>query len=225
MAYRHLEEFGKRIKEMGTCLILGVTGGIASGKTTVVKMLNALGAPFVDLDVIARQVVEPEKPAWKEVVGYFGKQVLRNDGNLDRKRLSNIVFQDREKRGKLEGFTHPYIFEEFFEQVDELAEQNPEAIIQVDVPLLFELNIEYMFHKILLIYIPEELQIKRLAAREGISREGAANMLKAQLSIDKKVGQADFMIHNEKPLEEVLIEVEELWKTLKKLQKERSKSS
>ncbi len=225
MPYRHLEEFGKKIKGMGSCLVLGVTGGIASGKTTVVNMLHELGAPIVDLDVIARQVVEPEKPAWKEVVGYFGKEVLLKDGNLDRKRLSNIVFQDKEKRGKLEGFTHPYIFEEFFKQVDELAKKNPEEIIQVDVPLLFELNIEYMFHKILVVYIPEELQIKRLAARDGISKGEAANILKAQLPIDKKVGQADFVIHNEKPLEEVRIEVEELWESLKKLQKERSETN
>ena len=83
-------------------LLLGVTGGIASGKTTVANMLEEMGAPIIDFDLLARQVVEPEKPAWKEIVDYFGKQVLQEDGNLDRKKLSNIVFRDFERRKKLE---------------------------------------------------------------------------------------------------------------------------
>ncbi len=204
-------------------LLLGVTGGIATGKTTVVNMLKELGASVIDFDVLARQVVEPEKPAWKEIVAYFGEQVLQEDKQLDRKKLSDIVFKDIEKRKKLEGFTHPRIHAEFMKQLSEIVEKDPDAIVQVDVPLLIELNLQYIYHKTLVVYIPEEKQIERLVAREGISKEEAADRLKAQLPIDEKVSYADFVIYNDKSLEETRKQVEELWETLKKIQKEKAK--
>jgi dephospho-CoA kinase len=207
----------------GKFLLLGVTGGIASGKTTVANMLRELGAPIIDFDLIARLVVEPGKPAWKEIVEYFGKQVLKKDNSLDRKKVSKIVFRDMEKRKKLEGFTHPRIHEEFVKQVDEIAKKNPNAIIQVAIPLLIELNLQYMFHKTLVVYIPQEKQIERLIERDGISEDEAKNILKAQLPIDEKVGYADFVINNEKSLEETKRQVEDLWQTLKRLQKKGGK--
>ena len=205
-------------------LLLGVTGGIASGKTEVANMLEELGAPIIDFDVIARLVVEPGKPAWQEIVDYFGKQVVQEDDSLDRKKLSNIVFRDMEKRKKLESFTHPRISEEFVRQVNEIAEKTPGAIIQVVIPLLIELNLQYKFHKLMVVYIPEELQIERLVERDGISKEEATNILKAQLPIEEKVGYADYVIHNERSLEETRRQVEDLWQTLKKVQKEKGES-
>ncbi len=205
------------IRGKGDRLLLGVTGGIASGKSTVAEMLEELGAPMIDLDVIARQVVEPGKPAFDEIVDYFGKQVLQEDGYIDRKKLSGIVFSDPEKRKKLESLTHPRIMEEMARQVNEIAERAPGSIIQVVVPLLIELNLQYVFHKILVVHIPPEMQIDRLAERDGISKEEAANILKAQLPIDEKVGYADFVIHNDKTPEETRKQVEELWETLKGL--------
>jgi dephospho-CoA kinase len=198
-----------------------VTGGIASGKSTVANMLKDLGAPLIDFDVIAREVVEPGKPAWKEIVDFFGKQVLAEDDSLDRKKLSSIVFRDFEKRKKLENFTHPRINEEFVKQVNEIAEHTPGAIIQVVIPLMIELNLQYRFHKLLLVYIPEALQIKRLSERDGISEAEAANILKAQLPIEEKVGYADYVIHNELSIDETRKQVEALWETLQKVQKER----
>jgi dephospho-CoA kinase len=206
-------------------LLLGVTGGIASGKTTVANMLQEMGAPIVDFDLIARQVVEPGKPAWKAIVEFFGKQVLQEDDTLDRKKLSNIVFRDMEKRKKLESFTHPRIGEEFLRQIDELTKKDPDAIIQVVIPLLVELNMMYQFHKILLVYISKEEQVERLAKRDGITTEEAANILRAQLPIDEKVGFADYIIHNEGSMEETRKQVEELWKTLKKAQAERAQQA
>ena len=203
-------------------LLLGVTGGIASGKTTVANMLQELGAPIIDFDLLARKVVEPGTPALREIVDYFGKQVLHEDGTLDRKAVSDIVFRDFEKRKKLEGFTHPRIHEEFEKQVQEIAEKNPNAVIQVVIPLLIELNLQYMFHKILVVYIPMEEQVKRLAKRDGITIEEAANILKSQLPIDEKVGYADFVIHNEKSPEEARKQVEDLWEKLKGIQEGKS---
>ena len=204
-------------------LLLGVTGGIASGKTTVANMLEKLGAPIIDFDLIARKVVEPGTPALREIVGYFGRQVLQEDGALNRKAVSDIVFRDFEKRKKLESFTHPRIHEEFEKQVREIAGKNPDVVIQVVIPLLIELNLQYMFHKILVVYIPMEEQVKRLAKRDGITVEEAANILKSQLPIDEKVGYADFVIHNEKSPEDTREQVKELWEKLQEIQGEKSR--
>lgn len=217
MSYGELNEL-ETLRGKDNRLLLGVTGGIATGKTVVSKMLEEMGAPIIDFDIIARQVVEPKKPAWQEIVAYFGEQVLQEDRNLDRKKLSDIVFQDLEKRKKLEGFTHPRISEEFLRQVNEITNTNPDAIIQVVIPLLIELNLQYRFHKILVVYSPKEMQIERLMKRDGITKEAAANILKAQLPIDEKIGYADFVIHNEGSMEETRKQVEELWESLKKIQ-------
>ena len=220
MSYGGLQEL-KIIRGKDNRLLLGVTGGIASGKSTVANMLEELGAPMIDFDVIARQVVEPGTPGWKEIVAYFGEQVLQEDETLDRQKLGDIVFRDLEKRKKLEGFTHPRIHEEFVRQVNEISEKDGNAIIQVVIPLMIELNLQHRFHKNLMVYVPQEVQIERLVKRDGISEEEAVNRLKSQLPIDEKVGYTDFLIHNEHSLEETRRQVEELWETLKKIQHER----
>jgi len=200
-------------------LLVAVTGGVASGKSTVSRMLEGLGAPLIDLDILARQAVEPGKPAWEEIVDYFGREILLPDGRIDRKRLSDIVFRDIEKRKKLESFTHPRIFEEMCRQVDEIASQTPDAIIQIGIPLLFELNLQHRFHKVLLVFAHREVQVSRLMERDGISKTSAENVLKAQLPIEEKVGPADFVIHNDGSLEETRRQVEAVWKQLKEEQR------
>ena len=204
-------------------LLLGITGGVASGKTTVVDMLAELGAAVIDFDILARQVVEPGKPAWKEIVNYFGEQVLQENRELDRKKLSRIVFQDKQKRKKLEGFIHPRTLEEFIKQVADITQKTPGAIIQADVPLLIELNWQYLFHKIVVVSVSPEKQIERLIKRDNISSEEAHNILSAQLPIDEKAGYADFVIDNGGSLQETKTQVENLWQELQQLQKERIK--
>jgi len=203
--------------------LLGVTGGIATGKTTVVNLLREKGASVIDFDRLARTVVEPDKPAWKDIVAYFGEQVLQQDRGLDRKKLSDIVFQDLEKRKKLEGFTHPRILGEFIRELEAIVSGNPEAIILVDIPLLIEQNLQYLFHKLLVVHVPEEQQVQRLMERDKIGREEAAGRLKAQLPIEEKVSYADFVIRNGGSPEETKRQVDELWETLKRLQKEKAK--
>ena len=206
--------------EQDSHLRLGVTGGIASGKSTVAHMLEELGAPVIDTDVLAREVVEPGKPAFRAIVDYFGKQVLQGDGALDRRKISGIVFKDIEKRRKLEGLIHPRITEVVSSRLDAILKKDPDAIIQVVVPLLIETNQQQRYHRILVVYVPEQIQIQRLAKRDNITREAAANILKAQLSIDEKVAHADFVIHNDKTMEETREQVRDLWKRLKALQQE-----
>ncbi len=199
---------------------LGITGGIASGKTTVCQMFEELGAPLIDFDVLSREAVEPGKPAWEDIAAYFGEEVILADKRLDRKRLSEIVFSDNEKRKKLESFIHPRLLEDCSGLVNEFSTRNPDIIIQAAVPLLFEVNLQYLFHKILLVYIPEEMQIKRLIKRDGISRETAINILKSQWPIEEKRSRSDFIVDNSGTMEETRREVEEIWKKLKTLQKE-----
>jgi dephospho-CoA kinase len=219
-----MEAFWKTVKENDNHLLLGVTGGIASGKTVVAKMLEGLGAPLIDFDVLARQVAEPGKPAFTLIVDYFGKEVLQGDGTLDRKKLSKIVFQDTEKRNQLEGFTHPPIYEAFLKRVKAITEKDPEAIIQAVVPLLIEKNLQSIFDKVLVVYVPEQQQIERLVERDGISRKEAAHILKAQLPINEKLAYADFVVNNQDSMEETRKQVEEVWRELKRLQREKARS-
>ncbi|MEW6264918.1 MAG: dephospho-CoA kinase [Thermodesulfobacteriota bacterium] len=198
--------------------LLGVTGGIASGKTVVAGMLEELGARTIDFDLLAREVVEPEKPAWRDIVDYFGRQVLLPDGTLDRKKLSGIVFHDAEKRKKLEGFTHPRIQMEFMSRLERITAGEPGAVVQLVIPLLIEQNLQYLVHKLLVVHVPVEVQIERLMRRDGLSREAAARILEAQLPIDEKLAYADFVIDNSRSLDETRGQVKEVWKTLPRSQ-------
>jgi dephospho-CoA kinase len=220
-SYMKLEDMADIIRGDDKRILMGLTGGIASGKSTIVGMLTDLGAPVIDFDLLAREVVEPGQPAYEQIVDYFGKQVLQEDGTLDRKKMSDIVFGDMEKRKKLENFTHPPIYDRFFAQVTDIVKKDPEAIIVVDIPLLIELNLQYLFHKILVVHVPSEIQVKRLAQRDGISEEAAANILKAQLPIDDKLCFADYIIRNEGSVEESRKQVEAVWKELRAIQTEK----
>ncbi|MDY6987527.1 MAG: dephospho-CoA kinase [Thermodesulfobacteriota bacterium] len=219
-----MKRIAKAIRSKKRALFLGVTGGIATGKTVVADLLQELGAGLIDLDLIARRVVEPGTPGLKEIIDYFGKEVLQQNGTLDRKRLSKIVFQDADKRKRLEEATHPFIFEELLREVNDVTEKDQEAIIQVVVPLLIEKNAQSLFDRVVVVYIPQGLQIERLTKREGISKQEAANMLKAQLPIDDKLEHADFVVNNEGSLEETRRQVEEMWQALRKIQNDRQGS-
>jgi dephospho-CoA kinase len=202
-------------------LLLGVTGSIATGKSTVAAMLAELGARTIDFDVLSRVVVEPGKPAWKDIVAFFGEQVLRQDQTLDREKLRDIVFKDLQKKKKLESFQHPRIGEEFMELVKQYANEDPNAIIQVVVPLLIEVNMHPLFHNILMVYASEAAQKERLMKRDGSSAEMAMNMIRSQLSVEEKKGFCDLIVDNSGSLENTRKQVEKLWQKLKKIQSER----
>jgi dephospho-CoA kinase len=218
MSYGGLDQL-EFIRGKDKRLLLGVTGSIGTGKSTVADMLKELGAPIIDFDVLARDVVLPGEPAWKDVVEYFGKQILEEDDSLNRKALSDIIFNDMEKRKKLEAFTHPRIQEKFILQLEEITSGDPNAIVQVVIPLLIELNLNYLFHKLLVVYTPQEIQIKRLAARDQISEAEALNILQSQISIDEKLEYADYVVENDQSLDYTRKQVEELWEKLKLEQK------
>ncbi len=200
-------------------LLLGVTGGIATGKSTVARYLQDRGALTIDFDVLARVVQKPGKPAYSDIVDYFGKGVTRKDGSLDRDKLSRVVFADPEKKKKLEGFTHPRIAEAYLNALGAYSSREPDAIVQVVVPLLIEVNMQSGFDRILVVYAPEAEQVRRLQKRDGISEARARAMVASQLSIEEKKAHADFLVDNSKSPEHTERQVEALWQTLQKLRR------
>jgi dephospho-CoA kinase len=203
-------------------LLVGVTGGIATGKSTVSRLLKAKGAELIDFDILAREVVEKGKPALKQITEFFGNNVLCDDGTLDRKKVSGIVFSDPEKRKKLESITHPAIFDAFHQKEKKIKKENSSAIIQAEIPLLIELNLMHMFDKVVVVYIPKEEQIKRLVIRDGIDESQAANILKSQLPIDEKKEVANFVFDNSGKPEDMELKINDLWDYLVLALKEKS---
>ncbi|TLS48422.1 dephospho-CoA kinase [Paenibacillus antri] len=189
---------------------VGLTGGIACGKSTVSRMLEARGAKIVDADRIARDVVLPGRPALLDIRETFGEDVIAPDGTLDRKRLGSIVFGDESARRKLEAITHPRIREEMARQMSEWNEKEPERLVVADIPLLYESGLDklYAFEDVLVVYVPREVQLERLMARDGMSREDAERRIDAQMPIEEKRKRADVVIDNSGSLAETERQVE-----------------
>jgi dephospho-CoA kinase len=213
--------FIKMIRGTDNRLVIGVTGSIATGKSTVAAMLEELGAKTIDFDVLSRVVVEPGKPAYEDIVAFFGKQVLNKDKTLNREKLREIVFRDLEKKKKMESFQHPRIGEEFVKLVEQHAGEEPGAIIQAVVPLLVEGNMQPIFHHVLMVYATAEEQKRRLIERDGLSEEMAMNMINSQISVEEKKGYCDLVVDNSGTPDETRKQVEAVWKKLKKSQQDR----
>jgi dephospho-CoA kinase len=176
---------------------------------------------MIDSDVLSREVVLPGKPAYRDIVSFFGEQVLSEDKTLDREKLKDIVFRDIEKRKKLESFTHPRILEAYFEQVERLSQRKEPLIIQFVVPLLIEVHWQSLFDHLLMVYAPEEVQLKRLMARDGISEELAMKIIRSQMPVEEKKGYCDLVVDNSGSLEGTRKQVKEVWKKLQEIQKKR----
>ncbi len=189
---------------------VGLTGGIACGKSTVSRMLETRGARIVDADRIARDVVQPGQPALLDIRETFGDDVIGADGFLDRKRLGSIVFGDETARKKLEAITHPRIRAEIARRMEEWNATEPGSLVVVDIPLLFESKLDklYAFEDILVVYVPRAVQLARLMARDGLSREDAERRIDAQMPIEEKRKLADVVIDNSGSPEETERQVE-----------------
>lgn len=190
-------------------MILGLTGGIATGKSIVTGMLRERGIPVIDADQIAREVVEPGKPAYEAIVRHFGKDILLEDGQIDRKGLGEIVFSDESERQKLNAIVHPEVRRVMREEA-EAAEANGADIVFMDIPLLFESKLQHMVEKIVVVYAPGDMQLARMMERDELEEEQAQKRLRAQFPIDQKKLEADFLIDNSFSREETERQVEAL---------------
>lgn len=176
-------------------LVIGLTGSIASGKSTVSLMFDEFSIPVIDADKIAREVVRPKEPAYNDIVDYFGHDILRDDDTLNRKALGEIVFHDQAELDKLNSFVHPRIRERMKELRDAYVEMGEQAIV-LDIPLLFENNLTYLIDQAIVVTVDEETQIKRLMEREEFTREEALNRIRVQMPLKEKEALADKVINN-----------------------------
>lgn len=177
-------------------LLVGLTGGIATGKSTVSALLRALGCVVIDADQLAREVVEPGQPALAAIVEEFGAEVLRPDGTLDRQRLGAIVFADGARRRRLEEITHPAIRKRLLERLDRLAGEGFRGIVVFDAPVMVESGSHRTMDRLVVVVADEETQLARLMARDGLSREEALRRIRSQMPLAEKARLADYVIDN-----------------------------
>jgi dephospho-CoA kinase len=190
--------------------LIGLTGGIGSGKSTVDRMLVARGAALVDADVLAREVVEPGTPGLAEIAAEFGPGVLLPDGRLDRAALGAVVFSDAARRERLNAITHPRVGALMHERVAAaLASGAP--LVVVDVPLLFEGSRQSQFEGVMLVWVPAEVQLRRLVERDGMGEAEARARIAAQMPIDDKRALATWVIDNSGTPAQTRAQVDQWW--------------
>ena len=192
-------------------MIIGLTGSIASGKSTVANMLKAYGLPIVDADLVAREVVEPGTPVLKKIAEVFGQDILTDDGHLNRGRLGSLIFHDETKRKMLNDIIHPAIRQEMLRRRDEYI-ANGEKTVIMDIPLLFESKLQHFVEKILVVSVTEEIQLKRLMDRNQLSKEEALARISTQLPISLKEQGADAVVYNNSTFEETKKQLETILK-------------
>ncbi|MFP4597680.1 MAG: dephospho-CoA kinase [Persicimonas sp.] len=197
---------------MGTVenfVIVGLTGGIASGKSTVAAMLEDLGTPVIDADQIAREVVEPGEPALEEIREAFGEEVIDEDGALDRPALGEVVFGDANARKRLEAITHPRIGQRMMERANELREADHRWVVY-DAALIVENGMHRWLDSLIVVAADPEVQLDRLLARDDISAEQAQSRIDSQMPLEDKITVADYVVDNNGTLEDTRRQVEDI---------------
>ncbi|NPV28422.1 MAG: dephospho-CoA kinase [Firmicutes bacterium] len=198
--------------------VIGLTGGIASGKSLVSRLLRELGALVIDADQIAREVVEPGKPAYHSILREFGNQVLNPDGSLNRQALGRLVFSDPRKLERLNQITHPLIIAEIQKLLKSYRLLFPEKAVVLDAPLLYEAGLESIVDEVWVVYVDYPTQLQRLMERDGLTREEARRRIEAQLPLEEKVKRADRVIDNRGTPEETALQVRKFWNEIAKSQ-------
>ena len=190
--------------------VIGITGGIASGKSYVCKEIEKLGYPLIDCDKVNHDLLAPGNSIYLKVINEFGRDYLNDDLTINRGKLAALVFSDKNMRNKLNNISHPLILEEVNRQI---ALQD--GLVFVEVPLLFECNLEDMFDKIVCVYVDKKTQINRLMARDGIEYEYATKKVESQLSLEIKKNKSDYVIDSSKGFDDTNIQILKLIDILK----------
>jgi dephospho-CoA kinase len=195
----------------------GLTGGIASGKSTVARFLGALGAKVIDADGVGHELLQPSNPVYNKVVSHFGQGILKPGGEIERERLGSIVFADPRKLSELTSIVHPSLIARVEELAQELRSRDPRAVIVVDAALIYEAGVADRFAKILVAWCRPEQQIERLTAKSGLSRQDALRRLASQMPAEEKRRRADYVIDCSGSLEQTRAQVEALYPEIKRL--------
>lgn len=192
---------------------VGLTGGIASGKSTVSALLAKMGARLIDADVIARSTVAAGSPVWQAIVDRFGREILLEDGSLNRNLLGAKIFAEPALRGWLDNLTHPAIRQEIFRQM-QLARAEGCKLLVLDIPLLIEAGWREFVNELWVVYVRPDVQLKRLMDRNALSREQALQRIHSQMSLEEKIGYADLVIDNNAGIRELEQQVNDAWRSL-----------
>jgi len=198
-------------------ILVGLTGGVATGKSTVANMFKQCGAVVIDADLLARQVVEPGKPAWRAIVKLFGKTVLNPDNSLNRHALGAIVFLHPAKRRALEAIVHPRVAREQARLTKQAARKDPHAVVIYDVPLLFEAGIDKRVDQTIVVTADQTTQVSRLKKRDDLSRAEALRRIHSQMPLTRKIRQADHVVNGTLPRSSLRKKVAQLFKSLRLL--------
>jgi dephospho-CoA kinase len=190
--------------------VLGLTGGIGSGKSMVAQMFAELGAVVIDADQLAREVVEPGQPALQEIASTFGPDVLLPDGRVNRPKLASIIFSDPAERAKLDAITHPRIRERMEAQIK--ARRSGPGVLIVDIPLLYENERTNMVETVIVVWVDAQTQLQRTRQRDGLSAEAARQRITAQMPLDAKRARADHVIDNRGSRDETQRQVEAIYR-------------
>ena len=198
-------------------LVAGLTGGIASGKSTVDRFFGKLGAWVIDADELARKVVEPGTPGWREVIETFGEDYITPHGELDRKGLARLVFHDPQAKKRLEAIIHPRVLALREKITRDILRKDPQALIIFDVPLLIEAGLNKKVDKVIVVWVPREIQIQRLTERDKLTRQEAEKRLENQMPLDEKLPFAHYVVDNSGSLEVTEEQVKKIYRELKTL--------
>lgn len=197
-------------------LVLGLTGGIATGKTTVAGMLSDLGATLISADEIAHSMLEPGTPAWYAVVREFGDEILKDDRTIDRAKLGDLVFRDAEARARLEGMVHPPVLD-YLSQEAARFRSGGAGVLVIEIPLLVETSSFSLVDKVLVVAAEQETQIRRLEKRSRVSREEAIRKISSQRPLTEKVRHADWVVTTDGTLRSTKQQVSKVWDDIQKL--------
>ncbi|QPJ63342.1 MAG: dephospho-CoA kinase [Candidatus Nitronauta litoralis] len=198
-------------------LLVGVTGGMGAGKSTVSGMISRLGGHIIDADQICRRLVEPGKPAWKEIAEALGPEIVLPDQTLDRKRIAQIIFKDAEQKKKLETILHPKVFEQEQVEFREISIKTPSSVVILDAALLIESGNYRKVDKVVVVACPEEQAISRIVAQGRFAEDDARLRIRSQMPLNAKKAVADYILENDSSLEDLGQRVEKLFENLKAL--------
>ncbi len=193
-------------------VVVGLTGGIASGKSTVSQMMRELGLPVIDADIAARAVVEPGHKTYEKVLEHFGPGILNEDKTINREALGSIVFHDENERAVLNSIVHPAVRKYMLIEKDAYIKEGHKAVV-MDIPLLFESSLEKMVDRILLVYTDTDIQLKRLIDRNNLPEKEAKARIGSQMPLSQKVELADAVIDNNGTIEETKIQLHRILET------------
>jgi len=194
-------------------IIIGLTGGILSGKSTVAGMLEELGVAVIDADKVGHECYRPHTEGWDKVVTAFGKDILGGGDEIDRAKLSQIVFEDADALHKLNAIMHPIIREAVKKKIEQYAGQGGNAVV-VEAPVFIEASWDDLVDQIWVTAVPEDMAAKRYSNRSGLSKEDAVRRIKSQMSNEERITHADYVIDTSRSIEQTKSDVQKLWDEL-----------